>query len=299
MNHLNYNHLYSFYVVARAGSLKNAAINLGVSQSTLSEQIKGFERQIASPLFTRVGRSLSLNAQGRHLFDRIDSFFSKTADLADIMTSERPSAGHAVEIGITTTISKTFSFELLRPIFTDENVVTRVTESTIDSLLVEFKKQEIDILITHERISPTLIKRLTSVSLREPDLIVVGAKKFKHLSSGFPKGLSGCPFFLFTPRTPLRWETEKFFRGKNICPRIKGEVDDTDLLRAAAVNGLGLTVLPTRAVHRELAERKLFEIGGLPKGDIHIFAYHAGGDVAPSVERVMTILRENQRPQTA
>jgi LysR family transcriptional activator of nhaA len=45
---LNYNHLYYFHVVATEGSFANAAERIGVTQPTVSEQVKALEQDYAS-----------------------------------------------------------------------------------------------------------------------------------------------------------------------------------------------------------------------------------------------------------
>src|SRR5580692_3474889 len=43
---LNYNHLHYFHVAANAGSLAAAAVELGVKQPTVSEQLRALERAL-------------------------------------------------------------------------------------------------------------------------------------------------------------------------------------------------------------------------------------------------------------
>ena len=62
---LNFNHLYYFHVTAVAGSLKAASERLGVTQSTVSEQIRALERSLGVQLFERVPTGLRLTAAGR------------------------------------------------------------------------------------------------------------------------------------------------------------------------------------------------------------------------------------------
>jgi LysR family transcriptional activator of nhaA len=293
MNRPNFNHLFAFYAVAKSGSIKNAALDLGLSSSTLSEQMKSFEAAMGEPLFTRAGRSLSLTAHGHRLFQKTESFFSGSADLLDNLgVKPNASAGfRRVEIGITTTISKLFSYELLRPLFRDKDLQIRVTESQGDVLRMEFKRQNIDIFITHEKISPSIMKRLKSVVVRQPELVVVAGKNFEKKHAPFPKGLSGQPFFLFTVRTPLRWEIEKFFKAHSISPEIRVEVDDAEILRAAAEDGLGIAILPDYSLRG--SEGKLQRLGTLPKSDICIYAHYLGGEPSVEVERVMRALKES------
>lgn len=294
MIHLNFNHLYYFYTIAKSGSLKHAAINLGISQSTLSEQIKSLETHYRTKLFTREARNLSLNAAGRRLFARIDTFFSSAGSLESATQWAEDGAFKPVEIGITTTISKTFAFEILRPLFSDRELLIRITESTVDHLLVDFKHQAIDILVTHEKLSGGLIKRLRSVPLREPEMALVAGAKFKAVASDFPNRASGCPYFLFTNRTPLRWEIEKFFKANNITPALRGEIDDVELLKAAAIDGLGITALPTRTIKRELEQKKLFILAPLPMSDVRIYAYYIGENVDGSTEKAIRLLEKKR-----
>jgi DNA-binding transcriptional LysR family regulator len=55
---MNYNHLYYFYVTARAGSVTEGAAILRVAQPSLSGQIKALESTVNRSLFRRVGRKI-------------------------------------------------------------------------------------------------------------------------------------------------------------------------------------------------------------------------------------------------
>ena len=62
---LNYNHLYYFHLVANEGSLTAAAERLGVSLSTVSEQVRQLERSLGVALFERGGSALRLTLAGQ------------------------------------------------------------------------------------------------------------------------------------------------------------------------------------------------------------------------------------------
>lgn len=293
MNSINYNHLFNFFVVAKSGSIKTAAISLKVTSSTLSEQISNLEKQLGEELFTRVGRSLSLNPRGRFIFQKIEPFFSETETYLSPSSFKTKSSPIGVEIGITTTISKVFAYEIFSQLFKEKGMHMRITESTADTLLMDFKTQNIDIFITHEKLSNALVKKLNSVTIREPELIVVGGKEYKDKFPKFPQEVSGSPFFLFTVRTPLRWEIEKFFKSKNIVPDIRAEVDDPEILKAAVLDNMGLAVLPDHSIRKELAEKKLFSLGSLPKSGIQIYAYYMESGSNKELEKALKILKNS------
>lgn len=291
MKDLNYNHLFNFFVVARAGSIKSAALSLGVSQSTLSEQLKNLESDIGLKLFSRIGRSLSLSAEGRRLFEKVENFFS--TDLGIGGQSQSFDSHSRVEIGITTTISRAFTYQILRGIFQKTGSLIRVTESTGDDLLMSFKKQEIDVFITHEKLSRSLVRKLKSISLKKPELMLVGTKKFEALIKTFPKGLDRQPFFLFTVRSQLRWEIEKFFRAQNIIPSIRAEVDDPELLKTAVLDELGIAVLPQHAVQQEIKDGRLLVLGRVPTSELDIYAHFIDGNANSDLQAVIKTLAQH------
>ena len=64
----NLNGLMYFETVARRGTISMAAVELSVSASAVSQQIKQLEQQLGVKLFQRQGRLLSLTLEGEQLF---------------------------------------------------------------------------------------------------------------------------------------------------------------------------------------------------------------------------------------
>lgn len=64
--------LKSFYAVARCGSVTKAALQLGVSQPTVTGQLRQLESRYAIELFYRQGRSLRLSDAGHRLMPLVE-----------------------------------------------------------------------------------------------------------------------------------------------------------------------------------------------------------------------------------
>lgn len=101
---VNWNHLYCFYEVGRAQSLKTAAKILGVAPSTASEQIKKLEESIETKLFTRSSKGLMLTSEGSKLFEHAREVFEAGSKLLDNF-SDSDVGGYPVTVGIEETIS--------------------------------------------------------------------------------------------------------------------------------------------------------------------------------------------------
>ena len=101
---INWNHLYCFYEVAKAQSLKSASTVLGVASSTVSEQLKKLEQNIGLKLFNRSSKGLFLTKDGKRLYEHAREVFEAGSKLLDDI-SHSEVGGYPVTVGIEETIS--------------------------------------------------------------------------------------------------------------------------------------------------------------------------------------------------
>jgi DNA-binding transcriptional LysR family regulator len=73
----DYSDLLGFIAVARAGSFTRAAAQLGVSQSALSQSVRGLEERLGLRLLTRTTRSVSPTEAGQRLLSTIAPRFEE------------------------------------------------------------------------------------------------------------------------------------------------------------------------------------------------------------------------------
>ncbi|KFI12823.1 LysR family transcriptional regulator [Vibrio coralliilyticus] len=85
--------IYSFIAAAETGSMTEAANELSVSHSAVSQAIKSLETQIGQALFIRAGRKVVLNAAGRRYYKQvapaIEQIVAATQNLIDEQQSQR------------------------------------------------------------------------------------------------------------------------------------------------------------------------------------------------------------------
>lgn len=97
----NFNDLAAFIVVAREQSFTKAAVKLGVSQSSLSQTIRGLEARLDIRLLTRTTRSVSPTEAGERLLQnlepRFDEILSELTALSDM--KDRPSGTIRITAG--------------------------------------------------------------------------------------------------------------------------------------------------------------------------------------------------------
>ncbi len=107
---INWNHLYCFYEVSKAKSLKDGIKTLGVAASTASEQIKKLEESFGLKLFTRSGRGLLLTKDGEQLYELARDVFEAGSRLLDTVGTN-DIGGYSVTVGIEETVSYSLATE--------------------------------------------------------------------------------------------------------------------------------------------------------------------------------------------
>jgi LysR family glycine cleavage system transcriptional activator len=86
--------LQAFEAAARHGSFTRAAIELDLTQSAVSRQIKDLEAQLGIPLFERVRQRIVLSSAGQRLRPEIEALLAGVAHLTLRAASGRDVTGH-------------------------------------------------------------------------------------------------------------------------------------------------------------------------------------------------------------
>ena|ERR1700733_1317577 len=95
--------LRTFVAVTKHGSVTDAAIDLALAPSSVSEQIRTLERSLGVPLFTRTARGMRLTAAGQRML----SWAPRLLDQADQARAEVTAAGKQLRLGALETIAAT------------------------------------------------------------------------------------------------------------------------------------------------------------------------------------------------
>ncbi len=92
---MNLTHVLAFHRVATAGSFTIASRLAGVSQPTLSAQVRSLEQSAGVALFERGGRGVRLTAAGEQLFAATRKLAEAMDEVSRLLaTSRSPSRGH-------------------------------------------------------------------------------------------------------------------------------------------------------------------------------------------------------------
>lgn len=262
-NWINYHHLLYFKLIAEAESVSLAAKKLGLSQSTLSAQLKTFEGNLGVKLFSRSHKSLELTEQGRVTLDYAKSIFNLGNELFEVLNDKILPSRLSLSVGALDSIPKQITLEITKAAYKIGKCFVAVVEGKSDEIFRELTAHKLDLVVTN--FIPTAIeaKGLAHRVLSNRTVAIYGAKKFKSLRMNFPSSLEGKPLIIPTHDSKLRYDLDHWLQTRSIKMDAIAESQDIGLKKLMAVDGLGLIPAAEHTVKRQIEAGELFEIGPL------------------------------------
>lgn len=267
-----------FVRVYEAGSFSRAAQELGVAQPTVSKSVAQLERDLGVTLFQRSTRASSATEAAVTFYQRCKSI------LQDLEDARSALQAHAGTLSGPLRISAPAAF----------------IEQCAADLIFEFRRRHPQVhvdLILDERFQD-LIQDGIDVALRvgmlsDSSLIARRIAWSPYCIVGAPAYLAGNGGPPSQPEelTRFDWLRFSYRRGGDVVELTRGEdtrtvavkpgfkVNSGRMLRAAAVEGLGLAQLPVWLCWDELRRGTLREVlpgWGLPTSPIHVIFPSAG-----------------------
>lgn len=270
MNRLNFSHFYYFYIVAEEGSIKQAAEKLFVSQPTISDQIKLLEEYFDCRLFERGHRQLTLTSQGELALEYAQQVFSLSSELTQRLRHNMKLPKSSFDIGMTPFMSQYFLYDLILPLFGQEEFTVNIHQDQRHLLLAELEEGNVDMIFTDDKDS--LPSGLGTYRVGVNRTFVVAHKKFKKYKKDFPNCLNIIPFFNYTGETKLKFEIQMFFAQNDINPKIVGQAEDIDLFQAITEKGLAFTVVPEVAKNRFCQSGDIIVLGEIEELQTSVWA---------------------------
>lgn len=251
-------HLYSLVVLGSAGSFTSAAVRLGLSKGAISQRIADLERAAGVPLVLRTTRSVRLTEAGQMLVDsmqdafaNIEQSFAGVRDLA-----EEPSG--LVRVTAPVALARQQIVPRLGDFFTQFPKVR--IEMELSDRLVPLAQEGFDLAIRHASGAPD-----THVAwpLCRTQAVLVASRSYldQHGTPGTPEELAdhSCLHY-FRRGAPAIWRFESAGAGErqlSVVPTGPFAANNSEALRAAALDGLGIALLPDFSAQADLVANRL------------------------------------------
>ena len=240
---LNFQHLRAFYAVASDRSVTRAASRLGVSQPTLSKQVKALEDRYQVKLIEGARPPLALTAAGQALFERARTLFDVSSDIEALLGETPPEHGGLIRVG---TDSPPYAADLIAAYRQDSPALDfKVTIANARETNELLMAAAVDIAIVCEPIGDN---EYTYQPLYEDELIAVVPAGWKVPHEGrFELNCLAHEVLLVRETTSrTRATMNRVLEAANVATGRVMEFHTREMLREAVAQGIGITFMFAR-----------------------------------------------------
>ncbi|MDX8520053.1 LysR family transcriptional regulator [Mesorhizobium dulcispinae] len=249
----------AFIDVVEAEGFSAAARKIGRSKALLSKYVRELEDELGALLLNRTTRQFSLTEAGHTYYQRASEIVREVDSLADAV---RESSGD-VRGRIKLSAARTFADAPIGQSLIDfaKQHPDIVLDIHLDDRFVDLVEEGFDVAVRISRLenSSLIARRLGPFSIKlcaSPELLA------RHGTPTRPQDLSNMPCIVDTNgRSLANWR----FKGDgedSVSVTVSGpiEVNSPMAARAAAVSGLGFTILPDFIAAPDLASGQLVSV---------------------------------------
>lgn len=257
----NLNDLQSFVVVAREGSFTRAAAQLGLTQSALSQSIRGLEEKLGIRLLTRTTRSVSPTEAGERLLQTLARHFDEIDAELDALTALREKPAGTVRITCGEHVLRNTLMPKLLP------MLQQYPEIAVEfDVNYRFRDIVADRFDAGVRLGESIDKDMIAMPIGPPLRMAAVASPTYLARHGVPRKpqdlLSHACINLRMPTHGglYAWEFER--RGRPMNVHVKGPLtfNTSPPIVQAALDGMGVAFLPEDEFEPHLDERRLVRV---------------------------------------
>jgi DNA-binding transcriptional LysR family regulator len=250
----------AFVAIAERASFARAATQLGVSRSSLSENLRALEERLGVRLVNRTTRSVALTEAGERLLAQLRPLLDNFDAALESVNAFRDSPAGHLRITVPRPAARTIIEPILSRFLLAHPAVT--LEVAIDSVLTDIVRDRFDAGI---RPGHRVEQDMIALRLGEDARLTVVASPDYLRRYGTPKEPGdlrehNCTRLRLANNAPNRWFFEK--RDKSIEVDVTGSLiaGDSELAVRAALDGVALARVPFHAVESHLAARTLVAV---------------------------------------
>ena len=296
----NLNDLLAFVTVAREGSFTRAAATLGVTQSALSQAIRGLEDRLKIRLLTRTTRSVSPTPAGERLMNAIGYRFDEIEAELDELTALRDKPAGTVRITCGDNVMHTILLPKLMPLLHENPDIKLEFDMNYG-----FRDIVADRFDAGVRMGSTIDKDMIALPIGRPLRMAVVASREYFATHPVPK----TPHDLtqhrcINQRMPTSgglyvWDFSR--KGKQVNVRVDGPLifNTAPPQVDAALAGLGIALLPEDELASQLEDGSLVRVledWCAPFAGYHLY-YPSRRQPSPAFSLVLEALRLDERTQ--
>ena len=286
--------LKAFCLVASNGGFSAAARQLGVATSSVTRLVDALEERLGAPLLNRSTRSITLTDSGRNYFDHATQILSALDEADDAAAGRDAEPAGVLRVAAPVTLAIRYIAPLL------PELARRYPRLALDMRLSDAMTNMVDeaidvaIRIGNPEQQPNLIARKLAGHQRH--IVCSPAYLAAHGAPQTPDELSrhNCLLFAYDASRST-WRLRNADLATEVEVNGSLHVNNAEMLRQAALQGLGLALLPGWLIQQDLDQGRLAPVlaeyqANPGEMDVGIYAVYPANRRGASKIRVFTDL---------
>lgn len=286
------------YAIAvwRERSFSRAAEKLGVSQPSLSEQVRLLEDELGFSLFDRSSRGVEASINGRTFLQNADDVVMGMSALKDLARELRGSPGSTIRIGICSGIANSMVPQIAQVLKAFSASIRLDLVTTTTRRIHRFVElQRLDIGLFLEGDPKSLPHELKVTRLSETDLVLLAAPGHPIAAAARPVDLAAIsehPLIANETRVGYGRLVMAMFAAQGLSPTIMADCDNLESLKMMVKSGAGLAIAPQISAEREIAAGELFALPLRPRRRVALLLIRRNESMPPRVEQCVEHLTQ-------
>jgi len=287
---MNFNHLYYFHVVAAEGSIKGAADRLGVTQPTVSEQLRSLERSLGMKLFERLAGGLQLTHSGREAFEHTTQMFLASERLVEALGKAGSPPMIALRVGVSSAISRTMTADFLMPVLMVERCRPSIRTGEFAELTRDLRGHDLDLVIGETEPLQDASASLDTALIARPSLVAIVSAESEPCEDW-----SNLALIEYRPTSAFHWEVDAFLKDRALHPKCAGETDDAFLMLAAVERGGFLAFVTGKLARAAAKTGRVRTLATVQTRSAGIYAVYPASDTLALAREAVHRLIESAR----
>ncbi|MBB4506272.1 LysR substrate-binding domain-containing protein [Rhizobium johnstonii] len=282
----------AFVAVVEAGSVSEAARRLRLSKSVVSERLAELEKSLGGILLHRTTRKLTLTEDGTVFLGRAARIVREIEEAAADMAERRGTLSGPIRIAAPVTFGRMHLGPALYPFLAEHPEIELTLD--IDDRRVDAASDGYDAII---RNGPIADSRLVAWKLAHSRRLLCASPDYLA-RQGIPSSLADLNShrgIFYTNRGVADWRFQTFDGAIVVRAKLALGINNGDMLRDAAIAGLGIALLPAFIAGPAIREGRLAEIdvGHKPEAEFIYMAHPEGRNPSAKLRAIADHLKKS------
>ncbi|NEI26841.1 LysR family transcriptional regulator [Rhizobium ruizarguesonis] len=282
----------AFVAVVEAGSVSEAARRLRLSKSVVSERLAELEKSLGGMLLHRTTRKLTLTEDGTVFLGRAARIVREIEEAAADMAERRGTLSGPIRIAAPVTFGRMHLGPALYPFLAEHPEIELTLD--IDDRRVDAASDGYDAII---RNGPIADSRLVAWKLAHSRRLLCASPDYLA-RQGIPSSLADLNNhrgIFYTNRGVADWRFQTPDGAIVVRAKLALGINNGDMLRDAAIAGLGIALLPAFIAGPAIREGRLAEIdvGHRPEAEFIYMAHPEGRNPSAKLRAIADHLKKS------